>query len=125
MNNATLAQGNQVLNLILQKKLSTRALQLFLESDLLSILLETDPTKISRKAFLEALGFKLTVVITHEGRCKTCDTHQPLYKRTDVSSFADTKHSFVAEHQQNGRKCQGEFTRPNSFRRLYKGDNYS
>lgn len=51
MKDATLAQGNQVLNLILQKKKSAEELQELFTSGLLSDLLDADPKSVKRREF--------------------------------------------------------------------------
>ena len=56
MKKATLAQGNQVLSLILQKNLSSERLQRLLASGLLSDLLDVDPEEIDRGELGEVLA---------------------------------------------------------------------
>ena len=57
MKTATLAQGNQVLNLILQKKMPAEHLQKILESGLLSDLLDGNIDEVNRAEFRRVLGF--------------------------------------------------------------------
>ena len=56
MKNITLAQGNQVLNLILQKDVPCEQLQELLASGLLSDLLDANIQQVDRKKFREVLG---------------------------------------------------------------------
>lgn len=49
MNDATLKQGNQILNLILQKKATSHSLQQLLASGVLSDILEMDTSHINRR----------------------------------------------------------------------------
>jgi len=59
MKNATLAQGNQMLNLILQKQTPSEQLQRLMESGLFSDLLEaTLENDIDRNAFRSLIGLK-------------------------------------------------------------------
>ena len=58
MKDATLAQGYQVLNLILQKRLPAEQLQAIIESGLLSVLLDANIGKINREEFRRVCGFK-------------------------------------------------------------------
>ena len=58
MKNANLAQGNQVLNLILQKQTSVKQLQALIESGLLSDLLDANVEEVDRDKFREVIGFK-------------------------------------------------------------------
>lgn len=55
---ATLRQGNQVLNLILQLGVDSRSLQEAMESGLLSDLLQADCATIDRARFREVLGLQ-------------------------------------------------------------------
>ena len=57
MEKSTLAQANQILNLIQQQDVSKQNLQSLIESGLLVDLLDADFAKINRSKFLEALGF--------------------------------------------------------------------
>lgn len=56
MKEATLAQGNQVLNLILQKKASSEKIQKLIASGLLSDLLDADLDRVERLGFRKILG---------------------------------------------------------------------
>ena len=56
MKNVTLAQGNQVLNLILQKDVPCEQLQELLASGLLSDLLDANIQQVDRVKFREVLG---------------------------------------------------------------------
>jgi hypothetical protein len=58
MNDATLAQGTKVLNLILQKKTSVINLQRLIDSGILSDLFEVDPRGIDRLEFRQRLGLE-------------------------------------------------------------------
>ena len=56
MKNVTLAQGNQVLNLILQKDVPREQIQDLLASGLLADLLDANVQQVDRKKFREVLG---------------------------------------------------------------------
>ncbi|MBI2024966.1 MAG: hypothetical protein HYT03_02695 [Candidatus Harrisonbacteria bacterium] len=58
MKDATLAQGNQVLNLILQKQTPAKQLQDLLESGLLSDLLCANLQGVNREEFRRVCGHK-------------------------------------------------------------------
>lgn len=70
MTDATLAQGNGVLNLILQKKTPKEQLQELLESGILSDVLDADCFAIDRKKLTEVLGLKpmIRVYWDYDGR---------------------------------------------------------
>jgi len=67
MKDATLAQGNQVLNLILQKGVPASQLQALIESGLLSDLLDANVENVDRKKFREVIGLEKSEkeVFTH------------------------------------------------------------
>lgn len=65
MKDATLAQGNQVLSLILQKKKSAKKIQDLLASGLLSDLLDADPRLVKRREFQRFLSLP-PLVTTYE-----------------------------------------------------------
>lgn len=56
MKTATLAQGNQVMNLILQKQVPAQQLQQLLESGLISDLLDANVARVDRAEFRELIG---------------------------------------------------------------------
>lgn len=58
MKNATLAQGNQVINLILQKEMPASQLQALIESGLLSDILDANVEHVDREKFREVIGLK-------------------------------------------------------------------
>jgi len=60
MKDATLAQGNQVLTLILQKKIDLDQLQAVISSGLFSDLLEANVEAVDRERFREVIGLKTT-----------------------------------------------------------------
>lgn len=64
MTNATLAQGNGVLNLILQKRTSDQSLQGIIESGVLADVFSADFESINRNALQSALGIapKITIL---------------------------------------------------------------
>lgn len=86
MNNATLAQGNQVQTLILQKKLSVRALQNLLASGLLSKLLDAANAgtidKVSPFDFIQLLGLGSEDTVFYDEPVKAkvdyCSSHPEL-----------------------------------------------
>lgn len=55
---ATLAQGNQVLSLILQKKMPAEQLQELIESGFLSDLLDANIEEVNRQEFRATVGLK-------------------------------------------------------------------
>lgn len=105
MKDATLAQGNQVLNLILQKKVSSEVVQQLLESGLLSDLLETDLTKLERKDFRRFIQPPVQKVFQVE-----MDYWRPLSELMmagDKDHFVmDTiyKYPFASVKRENGKK---------------------
>jgi len=58
MKDATLAQGNEVLNLILKKRVPASQIQALLESGLLSDILEANIGEIDRFEFLRFIGLR-------------------------------------------------------------------
>ena len=76
MKDATLAQGNQVVNLILQKRVPAEKLQAIIESGLLSVLLDANIGKINRDEFRQICGLKPLMQafsITYDGSIRTSE----------------------------------------------------
>ncbi len=66
MKDATLAQGNQVLNLILQKQTPAEQLQTLIQSGLLSDLLDANVEEVNRDKFREVIGLRGPKVLKYQ-----------------------------------------------------------
>lgn len=100
MKEATLAQGNQVTNLILQKKVSSVQLQRLLHSGLLADLLEADFDKeINRRDFRRLIGFQGLFLELLEGSVSIPATNKQFVVRehfgVDISVDAEVNIGFL------------------------------
>ena len=98
MKYATLAQGSQVANLIVQKKVSAERLQALLETGLLADLLDIDASEVNRNSLRMALG--LPTEDLYEISLRANDTFATLYGRgrwdsDDISIFPEYHHISV------------------------------
>jgi len=99
MKDATLAQGNQVLNLILQKKVTANQLQELLGSGLLTDLLITNVNSINRREFQRFLGLSPLVetyeVLSVENKLIEKMINEDGYYRTYIGHFLGSAYSAV------------------------------
>lgn len=91
MKDATLAQGNQVLNLILQKETPASQLQALIESGLLSDVLDANVEAVDRKKFRAVIGLEEPEkeVLTHRFVIKNLSPSEELVEEVVEMELGD------------------------------------
>ena len=105
MKDATLAQGNQVLNLILQKGVPASQLQALIESGLLSDLLDANVENVDRKKFREVIGLEKSEkeVFTHRFLIRNLSVSYEIVESLVETELGDETRPFLWSAQGSSR----------------------